>query len=73
MNLLQKYTFRIIKTTFKSFFSGNLSFFNDFFSLLLRWCEWGGGKEGRQLSPRDRNGKAPERAGVSSCSGTSSL
>lgn len=26
MNLLQKYTFRIIKTTFKSFFSGNLSF-----------------------------------------------
>lgn len=73
MNLLQKYAFRIIKTTFKSFFSGNLSLFNDFFSLLLRWCEWGGGKGGRQLFPRDRNGKAPERAGVSCCSGTSSL
>lgn len=73
MNLLQKYTFRIIKQPLRVFSQEISLFLMIFFSLLLRWCEWGGGKGGRQLFPRDRNGKAPERAGVSCCSGDSSL
>lgn len=73
MNLLQKYAFRIIKQPLRAF-SQEISLFLMIFSLC---CYVGVNgveeKGGRQLPPKDRNGKAPERAGVSCCSGTSSL